>query len=106
MQVVRLNLLKQPPDVVDDVHEAIGKRVKSRIQAGGTIRKSSIDIPPLIQKGKRIKMIYQSSGLTATAGGEALEDGYKGLLIKVRNESSKRIVDAIVDGAEEVHVGG
>lgn len=106
IQVVRLNLLKLPADIVDDLKDAIGKKVKARIPAGGTIRKSSVDIAPLILKGKRIKMIYQSPGLTATAIGEALEDGHKGLLIKVRNESSKRIVDAIVNNRDEVQVGG
>ena len=104
VEVVRLNLFKQPADVSSDVEEVVGKRVKSRINAGETVRKSGVDIPPLIPQGKRVTMLYRGGGISATASGVAVDAGLKGGTIRVRNESSKRVVRAKILTEEEVEV--
>lgn len=104
VEVVRLNLFKQPADVSSDLQEVVGKRVKTRINAGETVRRSVVDIPPLIPQGKKIMMLYRGSGVSASATGVALDGGLRGNTIRVRNESSKRIVRAKILTEEEVEV--
>ena len=104
VEVVRLNLFKQPADVSSDIDEVVGKRVKTRINAGETVRRSVVDIPPLIPQGKKILMLFRGAGVTASATGMALDAGLKGNMIRVRNESSKRVVRAKVLTEEEVEV--
>lgn len=104
IQLVRLNLFKQPADIADSADSLVGKRVKNTIGAGETVRKSFLDIPPTIPRGQRVKLRYENGGLVAVATGIAMEDGFDGAPVKVRNESSKKIVAGLVNGAEEVIV--
>lgn len=106
IELVRLNMFKQPSDVADSLDDVIGRAVKNRIAAGETLRKSLIDIPPLVTQGKRISLLYRAGALSATATGIALEDGLRGDTIRVRNESSKKIVKAKIQTADQVEVEG
>lgn len=102
--VVRMNLFKQPPNVADDVKDVVGRRAKQRLAAGETIKKHLIDIPPVIPLGKSIKVIYRSGGFSASASGVAMEDGFEDSVIKVKNDSSRRVLKARVINAEQVEV--
>lgn len=104
IEMVRLNLLDQPTDVVNELSDVIGKRAKNRLSAGDTVRKNQLDIPPLIPKGKKVTMIYKQDGFTATAIGITQEDAFKHSPVKVKNISSKKIVDAKAVSEEEVEV--
>lgn len=105
VEVVRLNLFKQPPGIADSLVSVIGRRVKQNLQAGETIQKAFIDIPPVIPKGKKVRMIFDNGPLQATAMGVATEDGFEKGEIAVRNESSRKVVRARVIDQERVEVG-
>jgi flagellar basal body P-ring formation protein FlgA len=106
VQLVRLNVSTQPDDIADKVNDVVGRAAKSRISAGETIRRRLIDIPPTIPKGKRITVLYNNNNLTATATAIAIEDGFEGSIIRVRNDDSKRVIEGTVISPEEVQVGG
>jgi flagella basal body P-ring formation protein FlgA len=96
IQMVRLNLFKQPHDVLSALGDVIGLRVKSRLAAGDVIRKSRVAIPPVIDQGKRITLIYRIGNFEASAVGLAMDDGLEGELIRVKNTTSQRVVHARV----------
>jgi len=102
IHLVRMNLAGQPADAVSAISELFGKRAKARLPAGDVVRKSFIDIPPLVPKGKRISVVYDRGALRATATGIALEDGFEGSRIMIRNENSKKLITGKVKNAEEV----
>jgi flagellar basal body P-ring formation protein FlgA len=104
VEVVRMNLFKQPPNVADSVKEVVGRRAKQRISAGETIKKHLIDIPPIIPAGKPISVLYRSGGVHATVTGVAMEDGFEDGVIKVKNDRSRRILKARVINADQVEV--
>lgn len=104
VQMVRLNVNSHPGDIVHDVNGIIGRRAKNSIPAGETIRRNAVDIPPVIEKGKRVSMVYEVSGLRATAIGIAQEDGQLGDKIRLQNESSKRVVEGRIINPQEVRV--
>jgi flagella basal body P-ring formation protein FlgA len=104
IELVRLNLHNQPEDVVSKLDEVVGRRTKTKVGAGETIRKSLVDIPPTIPRGKKIAIEYNSGLLFATASGVAMEDGFSGQTIKVRNIASKKIIEVKVVNEETVEV--
>lgn len=105
IEMVRLNMFKQPADTADRLDGVVGRRVKSRITAGSVVRKALIDIPPVIPQGTRVRMIYRSGAFSATATGVTLEDGHSDEMVRVKNEASRRIVTARVLNSDEVEVG-
>jgi len=104
VELVRLNMFKQPQDVADSLDDVLGRAAKSRMNAGETLRKSMVDIPPLVPQGKAVTLIYKSGALRATASGAALDNGLRGDVIRVRNESSKKVVRAKVLNESELEV--
>ena len=104
IEIVRMNLSKEPADVLAQAGEVVGRRVKGRLDAGDAIRRSEVDIPPVIQKGKKVALVFRLGGLEASASGVAMEDGFSDGSIKVRNDSSKKIVTGKVVSADEVEV--
>jgi flagellar basal body P-ring formation protein FlgA len=93
-----------PIDVALTPDEITGKRVTKTLSSGDPVRRSDIEIPPVIERGKLVKMIYRSGGFTATASGVALESGFLDGAIKIRNDHSNKVVKAKVLNPEEVLV--
>lgn len=104
IELIRLNLFKQSPDIAEHSRQVVGRRAKNTLAAGSTIKKSMIDIPPVIPQGARVKMIYSNGLLEASATGMAMEDGFDNSVIKLKNVSTRRIVEGRVMGPETVEV--
>lgn len=104
IEMVRLNLFKQPEGIAENASDVVGRRVTRNLSAGETIRSKFIDIPPTVPKGKTVTMNYRSAGIQATALGIAMDDGLDGEVIRVKNSSSRKIVRARISGPEQVEV--
>lgn len=61
---------------------------------------------PLVERGTIVRLVYKAGGLVVETPGKALEDGFKGENIKVRNERTKRVVVGVVAGDGFVLVKG
>jgi flagella basal body P-ring formation protein FlgA len=104
IQIVRTNLASLPLDVALSSNEITGKRITRSLSSGDPVRRSDLDIPPIIERGKVLKMIYRSGGFTATASGIALEPGLSDEVIQVRNDRSNKVVKGKILSADEVLV--
>lgn len=102
IQMIRTNLADLPTDVATSVAEISGKRLKKTVNYGEPLRRSDIDIPPVIEKGKVIKIRFQSGNFTAVASGVAIQSGQIDDLIEVRNDRSNKVVKGKVISPEEV----
>lgn len=91
-------------DIVTDIASLIGRSPLHSISAFRPIREHEIAMPPLVKKNNIVQMRYQSPGMEITTTGQALEDGAKGSVIGVRNLTSKRVVQAVVDDVSAVSV--
>lgn len=96
MQLVRLNMFNQPVDALSDAKEVVGLRAKTNISAGEMVRRAVVDIPPTIERGKRVTLLYRVPGFEVSATGVAVEDGFKSQSIRVKNIKSQKIVTANV----------
>lgn len=91
-------------DTITDMGSLVGKSPTRQISASRPIRDHEIGQPPLVKKNSIVQMRFISPGMEITTSGQALSDGAKGASIEVRNMSSKRIVQAIVEDVATVSV--
>lgn len=102
--MARLNTRSLPRDIADSPSKIIGMATSGGISNGEAFQRSKLIIPPTIEVGAPVTMIVRSGSLEATASGVALESGADGDEIKVRNDSSKRIVTGKIVGNGSVLV--
>lgn len=91
------NLREQPLTSVDNV---AGMRAARNIRRGDILTTGSIEPIPDIEAGNDVTIVYQEGPCTITALGKALERGYRGETVRVRNTSSGKIITAeIIDNS-------
>ena len=99
VQVVNKNITLFPGDVAMDLEEVVGKRMVLSVNPQEILRKSMVEVPPLIKKGDRVTLLVENAHFQITGTGEAKEDGRAGERIKVINISSqKEVFGRVVDG--------
>ena len=104
VQVINKNITMQPPDVVTDLKDVLGKRTTLSINNQETLRRSMVEVPPLVKKGDRVILLVERDHFRITAQGEVREDGREGDRIRVVNTSSKKEVYGRVLDAQTVEV--
>lgn len=96
VMMARLNLSSLPGDVAREQSGIVGLSIASDIGFGEVFRRNKLAIPAVVQAKSRVTVMYRAPGFEATASGVALENGIVGQEIRVRNESSKKIISGIV----------
>jgi len=91
-------------NTIKDIGELVGKSPKRTISGGRPIRIDEIAAPIAIKKGSRVTLLYQSGNLAIKTIGEAMENGSKGDLIKVKNIASKSILQGKVESPDIVRI--
>jgi flagella basal body P-ring formation protein FlgA len=92
VQVVNKNITPLPGDVATDLQEVLGKRMTLSVNSQEVLRKSMVEVPPLVKKGDRVTLLVENPSFTITSVGEAKEDGRKGDRIRAVNIASKKEV--------------
>lgn len=96
VSIKKLNISNTRGNYVTEPDEVMGLTVKRRVRELQPIAMSQLDSPVLVERGQRVTMIAEQGGVQAQTVGEAMKKGRKGEMIKVKNESSERVVNAIV----------
>jgi flagella basal body P-ring formation protein FlgA len=100
----RKNISRTPSNIVVSLEQAIGKRLRQSVSSGDYLRDNMLEVPPLVFRGDRVRLIAQKGALIVETLGIARERGTRGEQIRVENVSSgKTIVGRIVDGST-VHI--
>ncbi len=89
---------------IDDARQAIGMVARQRIRAGSVVTPHMVEAPRLIRRGEQVTIVARSGGIEIQAAGTALSDGARGELVRVRNNSSRKIVEAIAAAPGVVEV--
>lgn len=86
---------------LDDVTNKVAKRT---ISVGKPITANAVEEPKLVKRGQRVRILAKRGSLQVQIPGTALSDGKKHEVIRVRNDDSKRTVNATVmdEGIVEV----
>lgn len=94
--MARMNIANLPKESFDMKKEVIGKEATRNISKGDIFSNKSLVTPPIIKTGDKIKIEYKTALLTAVATGVALEDGGASQKIKIKNDSSNKILEGFV----------
>lgn len=105
VKLERINGTAAGRDSIEQIGDLVGRSLVKDVGQGEMFRAGAVVVPPVIASGSRVTMIYRQGRLQATAIGTALETGAEGQEIKVRNESSGKVIEARVVEKGIVEVG-
>ena len=77
---------------------------KHSIAPGRPIRDSEVTALPIIKKNALVQIEFKTANLFITTTGQAMTNGAKGEIIKIRNINSDQIVRAVVEDEHTVSV--
>lgn len=75
-----------------------GLSAKRRIRTGQVLAPQLLGAPLLVRRGQMVTIVATHDGIEAATQGEALSNGSAGDLIRVRNQSSEKIIETQVTG--------
>ena len=84
----------------------LGQIMRFPVKAGNVLTPQSITKNKLVKRGERVNISVEDPEILVLMQGESLDDGTFGDKIKVRNLSSKRIVEAtiVAPGKVQIHL--
>ena len=100
----RKDLGKLPFGYITRAEDIIGKQLKRHIQAGRIISPSQLRNPIVIKRGEIISLQHKTNDFMITMKGTAMMNGAVGEKIRVKNSSSKRIVEGTITRAGIVSI--
>jgi flagella basal body P-ring formation protein FlgA len=95
---------KLQTNTIMDANDIIGKAIKHAMPAGKPIRSSDIEKQIIVSRGKTVTILYKTPSITLKASGLAMDSGAKGDVIRVRNSTSDKIIQAEIESNERVVV--
>jgi flagellar basal body P-ring formation protein FlgA len=84
--------------------ELLGKQVKRRLKQGNVITPNQITEPLMVKRGEKVSLISKSDHFAIKMSGEAMMSGVSGDRIRVKNMSSRRIIEGTITQNGEVTV--
>jgi flagella basal body P-ring formation protein FlgA len=91
-------------DVITKRKAVIGQAARRAMRKDLPLRASSFEPPILVKRGSIATMEIETAYMRVTARGRALDTGAKGDTVRLRNVSSKKLVEGTVVGAGRVVV--
>ncbi len=98
-----LSVLSSGYETVPDA--LIGKQLRQALNAGTVIPPQIVKTPPAIRQGETVTLVIRQGGMEITSSGIALSDAGLGERLRVRNQTSKRVIEGTVIGNHRVEVG-
>ncbi len=99
-----MDVRRIPRGAVRTVQAVTGKELKRSVRADMVLREGMVKNQPVIRRGDRVTIIYQSPSLRITVPGMARTSGSVGEGVEVLNLRSKKLVIGMVSGKGVVDV--
>ena len=81
---------------VRDVKALLGYRFRNSAGQGKPLTVRMLAAPRMVRRGESVTILSEAGGIQVRMNGEALADGIMGKVVRVRNASSKRIIEGEV----------
>jgi len=104
IQQVKRDISKLRRGFYNDSKQLIGMIAKRSIRAGTIFSSAHLNPPLIIKKGDSVDIIAKTSAITIRMTGKAMSNGAQGQRIRVKNNSSKKVIEAIAVRAGVVKV--
>lgn len=89
---------------LSDASALIGQQLKSPLSMGSIIEARQFESQTLVHRGDLITLVAAVGNMEVRVRGEALANAGLGQRVKVKNTSSERVVEGIVDAAGVVRI--
>lgn len=96
LSLERMDVSNTRGDYVTEFEQVENKEAARNLPSGAILGLKSIAEPPLVRRKDKVTINSGESGFAVEMTGTALMDGAKGQLIRVKNESSGRIISGTV----------
>ncbi len=100
----RMDLASLPPGALTDPAQAAGRLLKRPLAPGLVLTAAMLEDRPLVRRGDTVMLLARAGGLDVRVKAEALGSGAAGQRIKVRNLSSRQVIEATVVAESLVQV--
>jgi flagella basal body P-ring formation protein FlgA len=100
----KIDLTNLRPGAYDSEDSLIGKQVVRKILRGDVIVHATVSEIPDIKAGDPVSIIFRGAGFEVAAKGKAVEKGFVGETVKVINEGSRKVLDAVVLDSQTVEI--
>lgn len=104
LSLQRININTFGQDYLLESSRLVGMELKRSLGAGETVKLSYVKPTDVITRGDSVVLESSSNVVTIRAIGTALEYGHVGERIRVRNDQSEKVIDAVVIGPGKVSV--
>ena len=92
--------------VLRDRAEVVGKVARRTLLPGKAIVAIGVEEPRAVSMGGLVQLVYQNDGLTIVTKAQALQNGYVGQVVQVRNIESGTVVSGAIQPDGSVLVNG
>jgi len=89
---------------LDDPARYAGARVLRPVAEGAALAPTAVAAPLLVERGSTVTLLARGPAIDVRAAGIAIDEGSAGMRVRVRNVSSGRTVNGIVDGPGQVSI--
>lgn len=95
----RMDIGHLPAGFFTDKNKILGLMARRQITPGMVVTNSIVIKPILIKRGSIVNLVARIGNMEVIATGQAMQDGYEGQLIRIKNSNSNKIVlGKVVDG--------
>lgn len=96
LRVERHDVGRLPGGYLADIGAARHMVLRRALPAGTVLTPQMVEPPRLVQRGQRVILMAESAAISVRVAGEALADGGLGDRVRVRNLSSRQVVEGTV----------
>ncbi|MES2683241.1 MAG: flagellar basal body P-ring formation chaperone FlgA [Pseudomonadota bacterium] len=98
------DILKLPADALTEASALSVLSARRNLPAGSVLTQSQFTAPKTIERGQTVMLVSRAAGMEVRAPGEALADAALGARVRVRNNTSRRVVEGIAQANGTVEV--
>ncbi|WP_035373236.1 flagellar basal body P-ring formation chaperone FlgA [Pseudoduganella violaceinigra] len=85
------------PDAFSDPGELGGMAARRSIRAGEVLRQNMLVAPQLVKRGDQVRIVARREQIEVSMAGEALDNGSRGAVIRVKNSSGNQIRARVIE---------
>lgn len=79
-------------------------RLRHAVAMGAVISPRMVEAAAAVQRGQQVRLVSEAAGMQVSMGGVALAEAARGARVQVRNLSSGRVVEGIVETDNQVRI--
>jgi flagella basal body P-ring formation protein FlgA len=86
--------------------QVVGQQTALQLKPGTVLTARMVEAVPLVRAGQLVTVILSQGRVQVKTAGRAMENGAYGQTIRVRNEQTRDIYEAVVTGPQTTRLGG